>query len=491
METIAILALILSLVLYILVGLRHRGMVKNLGDIIPVMKGTTAKVGTSSEFSASTVATTISLATVIVAFFDLVPGLGMWLFWPVITTALGLLFFGLIAKKIWTRMEAYDHRPSMHEFLGVEFSSKNVALVGAIFTTIGYLSMLAVELTIGSRFIAALIPAIPEWITVVVITFVAFFYTSLGGFRTVVVTDRFQMAFIWLLLAAILGYYAWHIPSTGGLSANLDLIPDSVKSISWNNGLVAFVIGIFLMNLFTYVSNMGLWQRVSGSQQPQVVIKGMWGSVAKSAVSWGLFVIVAVGAFMVVTPQEGENLLITLTKSLSSSNIGLTATFFIVLGLFGAMLSTASTQLIAVSHTIYEDIIAPFREEKLATRATSQKELQFSRRILVISAIGAIGIVEILRFGGFSVADLAFSIYGAALSLVPPILLALFTSRDYLKKLGLAAIIAIITGFAAGWGSAILGKVIENGNLVFLAPCISILVSSAIIGIGILVLRGR
>lgn len=484
MASIVIFAILISLCIYIGIGLLHRKKVFGLGDIIPVMKGKTASVKGEAEFSASTVATSLSLATVVLAFFDLVPGLGLWLFWPVITTVLGFVLFSILAKRIWERMAAYDHRPSLHEFIGTEFNSKSVALTASIFTTIGYLSAFAVELTVGSRFLAGLIPGIPEWVSVIVISLVGFIYTGLGGFRTVVVTDRIQMWFIWLLLFSLLAFYAFFGISLGGWDASVERIPLNVRTISWNNSLVPFVAGIFIMNLFTYVSNMALWQRIAGAQEPQTITRGMRKSVYQSALSWGLFVIIAVGAYIVTTPVESENFMVTLLKELANHPGGRLVIFCVTLGLYGAMLSTASTQLIAVSHTVYEDILAPFRNKRLADRVNSKKELAMSRWILLISALVAIVVVELLRVGGFSIADLAFSIYGAALSLVPAIFFSLFVGRERLQRLNVWASVSVIIGFVAAWTAALLGKIEGDGNLVFLAPVFGFVFSTLILLIG-------
>ncbi len=486
MATIVIIAILVSLVIYLYIGFFYKKSIHKVGDIIPIVKNTTASVSNSKEFSSSTVATTISLATVIVAFFELVPSMGWWLLWPVLTTALGLLVFSLLVKKIWKRMNEYDHRPSLHEFLGVEFNSKRVAMIGSIFTVVGYLTAFAVELTVGSRFLASLIPEIPQWITVVVITSIAFIYVSLGGFKATVVTDRVQMIFIWLLLFSLLIFYGVYIYTNGAI-VSFENIPDTLKTITWNSSLLSFVLGILFMNLFTYVSNMGLWQRIAGSNKPETVVKGMWSSVFQSALSWSLFVVVAVGAFMVITPVKDENLLITLVKAIEDSLIGKITIFTVVLGLYGAMLSTASTQLIAVSHTIYEDILAPYRKIDLKERITSKKELLLSRKILLLSAIVSIGVVEILRAGGFSVADLAFAIYGASLGMTPAIILSLMWSREKLKHISIYANISIVAGFVLGWGAAILGKITGNGNLVFLSPLVGFVSASIIMTFGIIV----
>src|SRR5262249_1733925 len=150
-------------------------------------------------------------------------------------------------------------RPTLHAYIGTEFASKRLALVASVFTAIGYLTAFAVELTVGSRFLAPLLPGIPTGLIVTMLAFVSFVYTGLGGFRTVVVTDRLQMAFIWLLLAAVAAYYAVVVQSQG-LAASIGRIPEELKSLSWQSGRVSFVLGILIMNLLTYVSNMGLWQ---------------------------------------------------------------------------------------------------------------------------------------------------------------------------------------------------------------------------------------
>ncbi len=491
MAIIVLSALALSIIIYLIIGLYYNKHIKDLGDIIPIIKGRIARVKGDKELSASNVATSISLATVIVAFFDLVPGLGLWLLWPAITTAAGFWLFAILARKIWHRMSAYDHRPSLHEFLGTEFNSKNVAFIASLCTTIGYLSAFAVELTVGSRFLAGLLPGIPEWITIIIIASAGLIYTAIGGFRTVIVTDRIQMGFIWLLLFSLLAFYGFYSISNGTISSAINHIPASVRLLSWSSALIPFIIGILVMNLFTYISNMGLWQRIAGTAEPETIVKGMRKTVYHSALSWSLFAIVAVGAFIVVSPIQGENLLITLMNTMNSSLVGKLVLFCVTLGLYGAMLSTASTQLIAISHTIYEDILAPFRKISLSKRLVSKKELRLSRVILVISAVLAVVVVEILRMSGFSVADLAFSIYGAALGLVPPILFALFTSRDTLKKLGLWTSLSLILGFASAWTSAILGKVIDDGDLVFWAPVFGFCVSGIILSLAYIVKRNK
>jgi Na+/proline symporter len=483
-------ALILSFAVYLFIGFKLGKSTKGVGDMLPISGGKQASVRNSSEFSASTVATTISLATVVVAFYELVPYFGVWLFWCVLTTSAGIFVVRLIAPKIWERLSNYKTKPSLHEFLGLEYESDSLALVGAVCTSLGFLGAFAVELTVGSRFLADLIHGFPQWMIVAILSVVAFVYTSAGGFRAVIVTDKIQMVAIWLLLIGLSVFTIYFITSTGGWEINSAKIPTEVKTFSWRAGLGTFMVGIFIINIFSYASDMSVWQRISASEDPKTILQGLGKSVSISALTWTILVALACLVYVAITPVAGENPLITLLAflGLKMGFFGKIILFLVILGLFGAMLSTASTQLIAVSHTIYEDISAKLRKISLANRLESKKELTLSRVLLIYAALVAVIIVEILTYYGFSVADMVSAVYGAQLGLFPPIILALFLKKEKLKPISNYAKWAIIAGFVGGWGSEIINKMLEM-ELAFISPIISLSVSSLIVLVGLGVRR--
>lgn len=497
MITTILLATLLSFAFYIGLGFFYKREIKTLADMLPILKGTQkAKVKNDKEFSASTVAVSISLSTVILAFFQLVPGMGWWLLWAAITTALGFLLFSVLSKKIWEKLTYYKNTPpSIHAFIANEYSSKRTGVIASVLTAIGYLCMFSTELTVSSSFIAGLIPGMPFWLILVILSVVSFTYTSLGGMRVTVVSDRIQMLSIWALIFAMLLFFMVYIFNNGGISYISKTVPENVLNIKWANSLSPFLIGLLVMNLFTYITNMALWQRIAGTEKPEIFVKGMKKTVFQSAISWGLIVVLAVLAYTVASPPQSNNqgnFLINTMVGIYSKPFGPIIVFIVAVGLLGAMLSTASTQLIAVSHTIYEDIISQYRGKSISERVASQKELTFSRLILILSAVCAIGFVELLRTIGFNVADLAFSIYGAALSLAPPILFSLFVNNTILKRLNIWATSAILLGFIFAWGSAIYGIYILKepfSNFVFFAPVFGLVVSFITLFVGYLINR--
>jgi Na+/proline symporter len=194
---------------------------------------------------------------------------------------------------------------------------------------------------------------------------------------------------------------------------------------------------------------------------------------------------------MIVQPVNSQHLLSDLLLFISKTSLGKVVLFFVVLGLYGAMLSTASTNLIVVAHTISEDIIAPIKNITLSKRIDSAKEFIKSRIILTLAALAAIFVVVGLKALQFSIADLVFSIYGGALALFPLIMFALYLDRQRLNNLSIYASTAVIAGFIVGWGIAIYGKLSGDGNLIFLAPTFSIAISLSILVIGIIINKSK
>lgn len=488
MAAIVVSALLIAFIIYMAVGLSLGSRTRGIADLLPLKLSRQAHVANAREFSASTVATTISLATVVMAFFELAGRFGVWLFWTVVTTSVGLLVVRLFAKRIWQRISTYDHRPTLHEFLGTEFNSELLSYVGAVCASLGFMFAFAVELTVGSRFFAGLVPGVPTWVVVVALSVVAFVYTAMGGFRAVIVTDRIQMISIWLLLLALPAFYLYYVLTHGGWAENFAKIPSEILDFSYREGLPAFLLGIFVINVPAFISDMSIWQRIAGAQKNETVTGGLLRSVLSSAATWGLFALLACFAFMIVTPADGVNPLVSVVKIIGGTKgvLAKFVLFFVTLGLYGAMLSTASTQLIAVSHTLYEDVFSRIRKQALSDRLTSKKELRISRAILVGAAVISTILVQLLSSAGFSIVDLVFAIYGAQLGLCPLVIGCLLLDRERLRRVSNWAALAVGAGFVTGWGTAIYGRFTGNTSLVFLAPVCSLVISAAILCIGFL-----
>lgn len=486
---LTLLGLAISAILYISISVQIKRRTKTLGDHIPLTDddSDTANVENSNEFSAATVATTISLATVILAYAELASWAGTWLLWTVFTTAIGIFAVRLAAPTIWKRLQSSgSYRPTLHGFLGASYSSVLLIRIAALCTSLGFIGALAVELTVGSRFLASLAPNVPLPLGIVLISSVGVIYTALGGFRAVIITDRIQMLAIWGTIVALVLLIAQSISNIGGFSQSLGRMSPAMYDFSIRQGLIPFLVGISIINIPTYLADMSIWQRIAASKSKETVTTGLSKSVLSASVSWTLLAVIACLLTVVIIPKDGENPLLTYLLQVGNSNGNITAILFLVaiVGLFAASLSTASTQLIAAGHAIHIDLL---RHKSDRTQlSTSITELKVARLILIITSVISVAVVEGLQSMGFNIADLVFAVFGAQLGMVPAVLLALFAPKQILKSLGSWVAAAVALGFVSGWGAAIYGKAVGEGNLVFLAPAISLFVSATISAIGYL-----
>ncbi|MDR3702520.1 MAG: hypothetical protein P4L56_22940 [Candidatus Sulfopaludibacter sp.] len=478
--SVTIAATALSTTVCLLLGFYQKRRTRSLGDLIPIQRGREASVRSGVEFSSATVAATVSLATVIMAFFELASSMGTWLLWTVVTTSAGILAVRIAAPYIIQKLKSYGERiPTLHEFLGTEFDSPTLALIGALATTMGYLGAWAVELTVGSRLFVGLGLPLPAWAVVVFFSVIGITYTAMGGFRVVIVTDRIQMIAIWLSLGAFVTYFLSSIKADGSLATAFGRLPHSAWDFSSRDGLLAFVIGIAVINVPSFVSDQAMWQRVSSAREPSTISRGLVWSSASAAATWALIAIIAICAPMVSRNTSAGPLVALLqTIGRSDNHFNWLLLFLIVVGLVAAMLSTSSTLLIALSHTFTEDVL---HRRKTGSPATSN-DLRSARIVLASLAAVSVLVVELLARVGFSIADLVFAIYGSQLSLFAPVVVGLVLPRPELKAKSTAAALAVGLGFLSGWTSAVYGRLHGIDNLVFLAPAVSLFVSVAVLG---------
>jgi len=99
----------------------------------------------------------------------------------------------------------------LHEFLGSRFNNAAVRKAAAIASIIAYIGLLATEISVGYRIVAALFPSGTEFLGVnlagfLIVQAIVLFviaYTSFAGFRAVIGTDKYQFAFVVIMIFAI------------------------------------------------------------------------------------------------------------------------------------------------------------------------------------------------------------------------------------------------------------------------------------------------
>lgn len=357
---------------------------------------------------------------------------GLSAFW----TASGLILgtwanWVLTAKRLRTYTEIADNSLTIPDYLSNRFKDKKNILrfICAIFIMIFFI------IYTSSGFVAAgklfnTIFNIPYTTALLIGTFVVVFYTFLGGFGAVALTDFVQgtMMFFTVLYVPVAATFVlggpaptWHALAKEG-SDFFSLLPPSSSGMA---------------NLILFLSCAGWGLGYFG--QPHILVRfmaiGNPDDLKKStriAMVWVIISLMAaiamgiIGKAFLTTPLENANaerVFIIMSQQLSTPFF----TGIIWSAILAAIMSTASSQLLVTASAVAKDLYQPFIH-----KGASQKELLLVSRITVlVVALIAIFLAADPNSYIFQIVSYAWAGFGACFG--PAILLSLYWKRMTLR----------------------------------------------------------
>jgi Na+/proline symporter len=141
---------------------------------------------------------------------------GNWAWWAFLLTGMLTVF---VYAKLWRRSEITTDL----EFYELRYSGKSASFLRgfrAIYLGVFFNVMIMATVMLAGIKIAAILLDLSKFETVLIVSVITVFYSSVGGLRGVVLTDFFQfiIAMIGMVWACI---YVVNLPEIGGLSAML------------------------------------------------------------------------------------------------------------------------------------------------------------------------------------------------------------------------------------------------------------------------------
>lgn len=357
---------------------------------------------------------------------------GLSAFW----TGIGLIVgtwanWVLVSKRLRNYTEVANNSLTIPDYLSNRFEEKRngLRLICAVFIILFFI------IYTSSGFVAAgklfnTILGIPYLESLLLGAFVVVFYTFLGGFSAVAVTDFIQgtMMFFTVIYVPIAASIA-----LGGPVPTLDILsqqgPDYFSLLPDSAGTAALAVMM--------VSSLGWGLGYFG--QPHILVKFMAISDAKDlkksthiAMTWVLLSLMfsiaigIIGKAYLTTPLENANaerVFVIMAESLSTPFI----TGIIWSAILAAIMSTSSSQLLVTSSAVSRDLFQAF-----ISKDASQKTLiRVSRlSVLVISAI-AVYLGSDPNSYIFSIVSYAWAGFGACFGAT--VLLSLYWERMTLK----------------------------------------------------------
>ena len=357
-----------------------------------------------------------------------------------------------------------------HRFGPVPFASISVVIifVMGIFITAEMTAITtAVNILTGS----------PAWATAIAVGIVVVAYTSYGGLRASIYTDRIQF---WVLMPALLLLVivaAVLVGDTGAWSAAADAGLLSASSSSSYYFAIVLVIGIIASNAF----HPGMWQRVYTVESPRSLNRSLWGATVLAipiTFLLGMAGIAAVGNGSVEPFQYPE----------VSAALFTLATDLFPLWMHFLMLVCALKLAMSTLDTLMNGLASGLATD-LAGMGVSRSALMTSARaVTAVLAIPAI----IVASQGFSVlyVFLVADLLGAAIAV--PMLAGLYSTRMPGWAVLLAGGAGIIVGALFYPKSDLVSPMIlaaPNGEQMFWSFLLALAVSSAITAAVVLVRR--
>lgn len=290
---------------------------------------------------------------------------------------------------------------------------------------------LAAEIT-GMALIASLIAGVPLWTTALIVLAATLAYTTYGGLRASIFTDKVQTILIIPLLAILLaaGYIllGGAAPTMSGLAENAPELL-GLGYLPGVEGGATFLIALVAANLF----HQGYWQRIYAARDERAMTGGFLASAVATVplvFAMGLFGLAAVGLGRAETPS------VALFSVLLEAMPPVLVLVLVILG-FMLVMSSADTLINGLASIVAVDA------KRAVPGASASTLLRLSRYSTVVLAVPLL----LIASQGYSVLYLFLLADLVCAAAVFPVFLGLFSERYS----GLAATVSTLAGLACGW----------------------------------------
>ena len=256
-------AILLPAAIYFTKAYQEKSAIADIRDFFPLKRTIS-----SGEYRSTTVAAGMSLATVIIAFINLAPFLGITLIVSVVSFSLSFVLLYPCVKRI---MEFNPENDSIQTYLGKTYQSDFVRYTALLFSMIGYISIFCMELIVG---VTVLEPFLGKNVLIFSAIYLVFIvvYALMSGYRAIIATDKWQLRFIVAGISALV-FFGFVQFNAAGQEVNATSLVASVSG-SWVP-MWSFIIGITVMNLPAPISDAGTWQRLCSTKDVKEARKGL------------------------------------------------------------------------------------------------------------------------------------------------------------------------------------------------------------------------
>ncbi len=403
-----------------------------------------------SRFGASLVASSTSLATVILFFLATASHYGYVLFWTGLTYIAGQgLFTWYVKDKSVLKRDLRTVSDLWFWTVRDQFLARLISVI----TVTSFLIILFVELYVGTiivgYFLARYVPAGANLWAFLMLSVLVIGYVQIGGLRGVMQTDRWQLGLMLIAVAALLFHSILAPVSPAG----------TPRSSFWFTnvdfaGAILFCAWILMLNFTLPFSQLSSWQRVTAAKSG----KEAWKGFRDHAIPFFLVWMVPIIAFMLLaTKGHTYSDLGGLFDEMKSLGDVSEAVLFplVVVGFGSALFSTADTAMIALGAALADRNTFLSRLEKHQDAQLRRIFTWFAFAVMVALA----GVFALAEAGlGAWFLPLIYAIFGQLAIVSPLAMYGLLKADATPLHMGAGGRLLIAAGLFVGWG-VVLGAV--------------------------------
>lgn len=399
--------------------------------------------------------------------------------WAPIFWAIGVLLFG----KLTHRLEhSFKSGRTIHQHLRETYQSPRLQIFTSAVTIFAFIGTIGLEflgLIWFLSFFGISEPGIQIAIGFGLIVMMSL-YMIMGGYWATIKTDFIQVILVivgcFLLVSPFfpnLGIYPGVPAPNTIVDANKVLDTFSFKALFADPVLIVGFAVLFLPFQF---SVMDMWQRcvatggnINRIRRYIVVVGLILALIFTIPVMLGIFAVEA----GLVNEVKPENTLFIIVKTFANP---------IVIAVIGIMFlasvfSTADTLLLAATNSLVCDLLTFRKGEYLTAGELNASPVTLNKCRLYVVILSLLTIVVVLvSLGPAGLTDIIFAVFAAQSILGVLVLVGLFLP-ERAKKMGQAAITAAILGLVLPIPIVIIGKVLDEVDLISAAPIISVLIA--------------
>jgi len=294
----------------------------------------------SKDFSNTLAASSISVATVMSFLISSYPHYGLLVLVCIPLFIYGEYLFIIVLEKSNLQIERNE---TICDIIKSSFQSNFLSSLVSIITTITLVSIIFLELYIGTEVLKLISDFTSRFMLFILIAVIAFIYVRIGGFKAVVRSDTIQLYLIISSFSLLFIYILNVLPHFSGTVVKQHHFFGQASMPE----IVSFIIIMAMINLLTPFALTTDWHRVIATQNFNKAKLGIKQSIFKVCLTWGLPVLSVCYLSFLGYNISGIDEFFSIAFS-QTDVITISIKYFSIIALIACIMSSIDTNIISI-----------------------------------------------------------------------------------------------------------------------------------------------